>query len=1516
MQSSDRSHASRCAILALSIASLLAGTSAHAATYTWIGPADEAWDTTSNNWDPAATLPWDGTNGFSNLAVFNTPALAAVVNGTVFANGITFDAAGTLSDGIITLGGATPLITVGDGITATIGSILDGTVGLTKIGTGTLTLAGVNTFSGTLNVAAGTLRATSDVSALGTGTLSLVGGALELAGETGLNFARNTTVAANSTITSDTFFLGFDGVTHTLGTLSIGAQTLTVTRGANAASGTGGITFGATTLTGNATFEVQSNARLTLGAITGAANGFTKSGAGALVLTGNNTHAGAVTISGGTLIANSNTAMGATTNTLTLGDANTGSNPVEFKLDTGLSGPNPAVNLGSIVTSNFGTSQTITVNSGSSLNANVAALATTLNLNGSVPLTIKATNTGPGSHTTAQDVNLRILGSGVPAGSNALILDGTSAALRVSQLSNASEASNFTGDVLLKGNVITQNRTYAGQNAGNQNLTFLNNDVVVGDGVAATSWTLVWGGETIGALKGPGNITLNNQNALNSIGLTIGNNGRSGAHSGVISGGFGIAKVGTGVQELSGANTYSGLTTLTNGTLKLTRANGGTWGNSNIAVDAVNSVTLQLNSAAAGSSWTFSKQINGGSANARIEKVGPGTVVLNPATGSSFATGLNAALIASAGKLYLNSTGFATQPAVIVGSGGTFGGTVTVGNIAVSNGGNLEGGYLGAGTLTAGNVTLGAIAADFSMLSGSLSTTAGYKPITVTNLMINGGNQSVVLNASGIGLVSGTYYDLLTSSNPISAPNADSVLAALKSNARAYTPNVNGNTIRLYYDADASVYWTGVESADWNSSATNWKLKGNNGDTQFLSNDVVEFRDNPMSPTVDISTTDVSPAVVTFTNTSATEYILQGAYGIAAGRINKTGNGTVIIANTNTTNGEVTLSGGLVTMSQPGGLGSGSLVMDGGALQYTGLDNSAWTRTVTVNAGGGKIDVQDLGATVSTSGALGGTGTLTKIGPGALAFSGAGAFGGNLVVSGGMLLAKHANALGTGAATLVLGDVNTGPNPVELKVDNGVSSAVTLAALSNSNFGTSQTVTINSGSSLGLNAAGLIATVNLDGTVPITFKATNTNTHGTAQDVNARFVGSGIPAGQTALILDGTAWNLRFSQLGTTSAASNFTGDVLILGNVITQGRTYLAAEAGNQNLTFLNNDVTVSGGATWSVVWGGETIGALNGSGTVNLNCQNALNNIGLTLGNNSRDGVFSGQLGNSWGIAKTGSGTQTLSGAGIGYTGATTVNGGRLALQDAYLFGSPSIAINAGSFELNFGMEFDWFVPTTISGVGNLEKAGTGKVILTGNSSGFAGPTKVDAGTLFVNGNLSGSAITVNNGTLGGSGAVGPVTVLAGGNLQPGDGIGFLQTGNLTIAGTFGVEIGGTSVGLTYDQLNVAGTVTLTDATLSLALNSFVPDHASLFFLISNDGNDAINGTFSGLNDGAIVDLGGVLWEISYDANFQNGVGDSISGGNDIALMAVPEPSSVLLGGFGIVAVATRRRRTTGAK
>jgi autotransporter-associated beta strand protein len=278
---------------------------------------------------------------------------------------------------------------------------------------------------------------------------------------------------------------------------------------------------------------------------------------------------------------------------------------------------------------------------------------------------------------------------------------------------------------------------------------------------------------------------------------------------------------------------------------------------------------------------------------------------------------------------------------------------------------------------------------------------------------------------------------------------------------------------------------------------------------------------------------------------------------------------------------------------------------------------------------------------------------------------------------------------------------------------------VNLANIFTTSYGSSQVILLNSGSGLGANGTALTSILTLSGSVPLTIRATNPTPggHSTAQDWSGRIVGTGIPAGSTSLILDGSTYGLRvtWGNGNGTLPPNNFTGDVVILGRVSTQGNTYLSTAGSNQNLGFLNNNVTVNSGATWTVVWGEETVEGLNGSGAVALNNQNAQNNIGLAVGNNNANGTYSGTITSSphggvdFGLAKIGSGLEVFSGA-LNYGGPTLITGGVMRLNISAL--PPGlISLNGGVLEL-----------TSPSSLTLSLGSGTGQIQVTGGTSGFS--------------------------------------------------------------------------------------------------------------------------------------------------------------------------------------------------
>ena len=231
---------------------------------------------------------------------------------------------------------------------------------------------------------------------------------------------------------------------------------------------------------------------------------------------------------------------------------------------------------------------------------------------------------------------------------------------------------------------------------------------------------------------------------------------------------------------------------------------------------------------------------------------------------------------------------------------------------------------------------------------------------------------------------------------------------------------------------------------------------------------------------------------------------------------------------------------------------------------------------------------------------------------------------------------------------------------------------------------------------------------------------------------------------------------------------------------------------------------------------------------------------------------------------------------------------------------------------------------VSGTISGriTNDLLKTGPGDLELTGNNT-YLGATIVHGGRLFVNGNGQSSFLhkVMTGGTLAGKGTVGAVVVDAGGKLMPGvqDAVAsILTTKDLQFTDATSkltIEIGGNVAGgdsaSGYDQIRAldAGsnaTVRLNGATLEATfLNGYLAGVSDLFFLILNDGTDAVIGQFA---QGNALTIGSQTFAISYAANSDT---NSFTGGNDVALQLVPEPSTALLLGLGTLLVSRRRRQ-----
>jgi hypothetical protein len=163
----------------------------------------------------------------------------------------------------------------------------------------------------------------------------------------------------------------------------------------------------------------------------------------------------------------------------------------------------------------------------------------------------------------------------------------------------------------------------------------------------------------------------------------------------------------------------------------------------------------------------------------------------------------------------------------------------------------------------------------------------------------------------------------------------------------------------------------------------------------------------------------------------------------------------------------------------------------------------------------------------------------------------------------------------------------------------------------------------------------------------------------------------------------------------------------------------------------------------------------------------------------------------------------------------------------------------------------------------------------------------------------------------TISGSGSVRNLTINSGGFINPGNSPGTLTVnGAYSQSGTLVAEINGLTAGTQHDQVVVNGSVNLTGSLTVLFGGATTYNAGDMIFLLVNDSTDTITGAFSNFAQGDFVQsYGGFDWIISYTAN--SVATPTFTGGNDIALLAVPEPSVALLGGLSVLGLLRRRRK-----
>ncbi|MCX7003829.1 MAG: autotransporter-associated beta strand repeat-containing protein, partial [bacterium] len=404
------------------------------------------------------------------------------------------------------------------------------------------------------------------------------------------------TINGNATIESDRGGTSGSGITHTLGTLNIGANTLSATKGGAVKSGSiAGLTFGNTTFDATPpVFDVANEVLLTLNALQNS-GAFTKQGSGEMKLTQAANAArttGIITLLNGLLTPNQPSALGnpagvsihQSGGTLDLDiSSSVNAYPVTINGNAtiesdrgGSSGPGIPHVLGALSIGAY----TLSATKGNAVNSGVAGLAfgATI-LSGAavfdvgdaiVLLTLPAVDNGGHTFTVQGIGNTAIsgiisAGGGITkAGAGTLTLSG---------------ANTYSGATTINGGTLKLGAADVIPNGANKG------DVTVTDTTDGDKLDLNTHSETINGLSGAGIV---DTVAGGSPILTVGANDQSSAFSGVIkntAGTLALTKIGTGTLTLSGVNTYAGATTVDGGTLLVNNPSGSGTGSGAVTVN-------------------------------------------------------------------------------------------------------------------------------------------------------------------------------------------------------------------------------------------------------------------------------------------------------------------------------------------------------------------------------------------------------------------------------------------------------------------------------------------------------------------------------------------------------------------------------------------------------------------------------------------------------------------------------------------------------------------------------------------------------------------------------------------------------------------------------------------------------------------------------------------------------------------------------------------------------------------
>lgn len=703
-----------------------------------------------------------------------TPATLQITDGGTYSNPI------TVGDGITT--GVTGLVIYSGNVAVT----FSGT--LTKTGT-TFELVGSNSLGGTVTI---TGQITGNTGGLNS-DMSYNGGTFNLNGASPNTYFGPTYLTNAVTVNANSV-----GALPTLNGRSpvfmdqTGSGSSNLVLGANQSiAALTGATSSSVNLNGNTlTIGTDSGSTIFAGAISGA-GGLIKDGASTQVLSGSNaSYTGTTTVRAGALVLDYSTNNGtklSSTAVLTLGSATlqlTGGTQTEVVGSTTITGgANVIGNNTSSATNGGGSANTasntsavlqmasITRNPGGTVNFSGQYIATTDTLNSPTTgllgpwATIGGTDFAINQNNTANGWIVKYTGyTLVPRlnGTSQVINDGSATNVQIVEGASGILNPITLGSAVTTINTLNQSAS-GGTSAATIDLagqTLAVNGILAGAGGAGSLTIGTGSGANLGTLKAAtpgGELVLNNYSAaapgliINSV---IANNTSASS----------LTQSGTGTTQLTAANTYTGVTTVSAGTLNLQSSG--------------NAIASTGNTADVVVSGTGTLALLGGDqiVNTANVAVSGGTLSMGNSSDTVHGVQLTGGSIIGTGGVLTSTTAFDMQNgSVSAGLGGSAG-------LTKSSGGTVS--LSGANTYTGTtNVTAGILTTSGTMATTAVSVSSGAS-FTGTN---TGANSAMATNAA----VTNNGAMSLAASQTISTLNGTTAGATLAV-ARGSTLNVTG----------------------------------------------------------------------------------------------------------------------------------------------------------------------------------------------------------------------------------------------------------------------------------------------------------------------------------------------------------------------------------------------------------------------------------------------------------------------------------------------------------------------------------------------------------------------------------------------------------------------------------------------------------------------------------------------------------------------------------------------------